>query len=213
MKRIKTIAEYIPPYRRIADIGCDHGYLILEAFEKYDIEFAQAIDNKKGPLSAAKSNLINYQRQVLFSLSDGLTELDSSIDVVIIAGMGGMLIKDILASGTEKLKNIKRIIIQANKDNYEVRKYATQIGFKIASEKIIEEESIYYEIIVLEKGLCKYNNSQLLFGPILMEERNRLFINKWKKEISRLKNIDNSIPQKKAKVIEERLNLEALDEN
>jgi len=208
MNRITALAEYIYPYKKIADIGCDHGYLIKEAIENYDIEFAQAIDNKKGPLAAAKNNLKAYNDKIVFSLSDGLTNLHPSVEVVVIAGMGGHLIKEILETGYKKLKNVKRIITQPNKDSYQIRKYATQIGYKIASEKIIEEESIFYEIIVLEKGEKKYSDTELFFGPFLMEEKSPIFLKKWKKEQKRLNKIDNKIPKAKAKEIMEKLNLE-----
>ena len=55
-KRIKEIASFIMPYKSVADIGTDHGYLLLEAFN-LGINFAQAIDNKVGPLNSAKNNL------------------------------------------------------------------------------------------------------------------------------------------------------------
>ena len=88
-KRIKVVCSHIEPYKIIADVGCDHGYLIKEAFDKYNIEFAYAIDNKIGPLESAKNNLMDY-KNVEFSLSDGLTDLKEDVEVVVIAGMGGM---------------------------------------------------------------------------------------------------------------------------
>lgn len=178
-KRIKTLASLINPYKYIADIGCDHGYLIKEAF-KLGIDFAQAIDNKEGPLNTAKKNLKPYSDKVAFSLSSGVNELDPKAEAVIIAGMGGMLIINILEEGKDKLSNVKRIITQANKNHYELREYMSKkAGFKVAYEKIIEEDSIFYEIIVFEKGMVSYSNDELYFGPYLLQNKDEMFIKKW----------------------------------
>lgn len=212
-KRIKAIAEFIPPYKYIADVGCDHGYLIREAFENHNIIHAQAIDNKKKPLESAIKNLQKYHEQITFTLSDGLKDLLDNVEVVILAGLGGMLIIKILKEGFHKLKNIKRIIIQANRDLDKVRKFASENGFKIVSEKIIDEEAIFYEIIVLEKGSSKYHDIDLLFGPYLLAEKSEIFLKKWKKEYHRLKVIKSIQAQEKAYLIKNVLDLEENNEN
>ncbi|HEY8444896.1 MAG TPA: tRNA (adenine(22)-N(1))-methyltransferase TrmK [Bacilli bacterium] len=211
--RIKTIAEFIPPYRNIADVGCDHGYLILEAFEKYHIIHAQAIDNKQGPLQNAMKNLQKYQSQVTFTLSNGLQDLEPENEVVIIAGMGGMLIIKILSENLERLENVKRIIIQANRDLDKIRQFALNNHFQIVSEKIIDEESIFYEIIVLEKGSSNYTKADLMFGPCLLKEKSPLFMKKWTKEYQKLSSIQSAEAQAKAKFIKDVLQLEVPNEN
>ena len=96
--RIKNVAKYIKPYKKIADVGCDHGYLIVEAFENYNIDYAIAIDNKSKPLERCNYNLKEkpYYSHVRFSLSSGINDIDSDTEVIIMAGMGGLLIKDLL---------------------------------------------------------------------------------------------------------------------
>ena len=136
MKRIDAITDFISPYKSIADIGCDHGYVIKQAFDKGYIDNAYAIDNKLGPINRAKDTLKDY-KNVKYYLSDGLDSVDENIDCVIIAGMGGMLIIDILEKNKDKLNYIKRLIIEANKDEFKVRKYLTENGFYIYDEKIL----------------------------------------------------------------------------
>lgn len=198
--RLTTLAEMIVPYKKIADVGCDHGYLILEAF-KLGITFAQAIDNKEGPLKSAVNNLQDYRDQVLFSLSDGISSLDPSVEVIVISGMGGRLITQILASNHEKLSNIKRIILQPNRNVDFVRKYMSKIGFFIVSEKIIFEESTYYELIVFEKGSVNYTAKEMMYGPLLLQERNELFLEKYQKLIEHYESIGSVEVLKKAKQI------------
>lgn len=188
MKRLKAISDFIYPYRRIADIGSDHGYLIKIAFDNNLIDYAYAIDNKKGPINSCKNNLKEY-KNVSYFLSDGLDDVDESIDCVIIAGMGGMLIISILEKNKDKLKNIKRLILQANRDEYLLRKYLVENGFYIQDEKIIKEDNKYYEIDCFEKGYEEYDFNDLYFGKILMKNKDDVFIEKWNNKFQKFKNI------------------------
>ena len=179
--RIKNISKYIPPYNKIADVGCDHGYLIIDAFDNYDINFAQAIDNKSGPLNHCIQNLKEtpYYRNVSFSLSDGISELNEEVEVVVIAGMGGLLVKNIVSSHLDKLNNVKRIIVQPNRDSYEVRKYLTSIGYDIKGETIVYEDKKYYEIICFDKvnyQIREYSEVELQYGPLNLKKRRKEFI-------------------------------------
>lgn len=211
-ERIKAIASFINPYKRIADVGCDHGYLIIEAF-KQGINFAQAIDNKKGPLNQAIINLQSYTNKVSFSLSNGLEKLDEKVEVIVIAGMGGISIIDIFKAHPDKLVNIQRLILQANRNQKELRKYISQIGFKIVSEKIIYEDEVYYEIIVCDKGNVSYSDDELTYGPLLLQERSPLFIEKWTQVINKYEFINTKATIKKADVIRKALGIEVNHEN
>ncbi|MFA5542722.1 MAG: class I SAM-dependent methyltransferase [Bacilli bacterium] len=204
-KRIKTIASYISPYKHIADIGCDHGYLIKEAIKNGAV-YAQAIDNKIGPLTTAKKNLLKFENQVDFSLSSGIKNLDPRVEVIVIAGMGGQLIINIIDEDNSKLNNVKRIITQANKNQFELRKYMSEkAGFKIVSEKIIEEDSIYYEIIVFEKGSANYSDDELYFGPYLLVNKDDIFIKKWNEIVLKLKSLNKKEVQENIDYINKHL--------
>lgn len=187
--RIKTLSSYIKPYKIIADVGCDHGYLIKEAIDNCDVSKAFAIDNKIGPLNSAKRNLNDYSN-VVFSLSDGLDSLDESVELVVIAGMGGLLIKDIIKRNMDKINNVKRFVLQANKNEYELREFMISNNYYIAFENIIYEDDKYYEIIVFEKGNVSYSLEELYFGPILLKEKNDVFISKWTNIFNKLNLIE-----------------------
>ena len=190
MKRLNAISKFIYPYRRIADVGSDHGYLIKIAFDNNLIDFAYAIDNKQGPINACKKTLSDYNN-VKYFLSDGLTNVDDKIDCVIIAGMGGLLIKEIIEKGFNKLNAVKRLIIQANKDEYKLRKYLCENGFYIKDEAIIEEDNKIYEIDVFEKGKEEYSFEELYFGKVLMEKKDPIFIKKWENKYEKYQKYKN----------------------
>ncbi len=190
MERIKALVDEIYPFKKIADVGCDHGYLIIESFKKYNLDNAIAIDNKKGPLDMAISNIKNYDffNKVRFSLSSGISDIDDDTECVIIAGMGGLLITDLVS---DNLRNVKRFIIQPNRNIMEVRKKLCSLGFYISNEKVIIDANKYYEIITFDKGSQEYSNIEYEFGPILLQNKSKEFKDKYLLEIDRLSKIIN----------------------
>lgn len=207
MKRIEELTNYIYPHKIIADIGCDHGYLIKFAFDKGLIDKAYAIDNKEKPLNNAKKNLKGYEN-IDYFLSDGLDYLPTDCSLIVLAGMGGNLITNILKKGLALHPHIERIIIEANRNQEMVRKFAVENGLKVISEAIIEEDNIFYEIIVLEKGYITYNDKELMFGPILLKEKSPIFINKWTKKLQTYLNKNTKTLEKEIKLIKEVINYE-----
>lgn len=180
--RISEVAKFIDPYKVIADIGCDHGFLVIEAFENYHIDKAYAVDNKEGPLNQAIHNIKDkpYYKNVIFSLSSGIEEIGEDTECVVIAGMGGILITEIL---DKPLKNVKRLILEPNRDQEDVRKKVVSLGFDIVNEEVIFDKGKYYEIIVCDKvddlDINKYSDIEYEFGPILLKEKSLLFREKW----------------------------------
>ncbi|MBO4622720.1 MAG: tRNA (adenine(22)-N(1))-methyltransferase TrmK [Bacilli bacterium] len=207
MKRIEELSNYIAPYSVIADIGCDHGYLIKIAFDKGLIKKAYAVDNKTCPLENAKKNLSEY-RDIIYLLSSGLTDIGIDTEVVAIAGMGGNLIVKILEDGFDKLKNVNRIIIEANRNTEIVREFAVNNNLKIVSEKIIEEDSMFYEIIVLEKGKMELNPKEIKYGPLLLKNKDEMFIKKWTNQLNIYINKKTNKLDEEIKEIKDVLNYE-----
>ncbi len=185
-KRLKVVLDYIENDDIVADIGCDHGYLGIACIEK-GIKFVQLIDNKEGPLSSAKANLKNYDSSKYeLTLSDGLDLINNSVNTVVICGMGGELIVDIINNHLDIVKNMKKVIVQANtKINY-LRKYLSEHSLKIVDESIVEDMDKIYEIIVFTYEECseKLDDFDILFGPCLRKEKNTVFIKKWTERLN-----------------------------
>lgn len=185
-QRLQAIASFLPPSKSIADVGCDHGFLIIEGFLKYSLEKAVAIDNKPLPLGKAKSNLFGYDffDRVDFILSDGLENLNSEVDAIILAGMGGMTVIGILSKDFSKIGN-SRLIVQANRDVMEVRRFLSERDFAIVDEKIIFEDKKYYEICVFEKSseAVSYSDKELRFGPVLLKKHEDVFLSKLRNDL------------------------------
>ena len=204
MERLKTILKYIDNKDIVADIGCDHGYLIKLAIEEKNIIKGYAVDNKQGPLNSAIKNLQNY-KNVEFILSDGLKNVSNTdINCVVIAGMGGMLINSIISDSIDKFNKIDKLILCPNRNIDKVRSFLNENGFMIVDEDIIYEDSKYYEVLVVNKGYQKLSEKELYFGHILLNKKSQYFINKWKEYYEKIKNIESK--NREIKMIEEVLN-------
>lgn len=204
--RLNAALDWITTSDYLADIGCDHGYLAIDALKK-GIPFVQLIDNKEGPLSVAKKNLsgYNFEEQVEFTLASGLVELRDDINCVAILGMGGELICDILEEGKHKLKNLTKIILEPNTKSRTLRQYLFDNSFEIMSEKIVKENDKFYELILCKKSSSpiKYNHLDVLFGPVLRKEKNPIFIEYWSFLKDKYIKIINNTKNPPKKLIEE----------
>lgn len=197
MERLNKIVNYINENDIVADVGCDHGYLLKLALENKNIKKGYAIDNKIGPLNCAKTNLSRYNN-FDFVLSDGLKQVDANdINCAVIAGMGGTLICDIINDSIDKFKKIKKIILCPNRNIDKVRVFLNDNGFKIIDEDIVFEDDKYYEILVINLGNQKLSEKEIFFGKFLLEKNEKVFQNKWKEYYDKIKNIDKKEYEKK----------------
>ncbi len=166
--RLKTIASFIKDGANVADVGADHGLLEIYLLEHKNVNSILAIENKSGPFNILKNNLLDYD--VKLSLSDGIEDIDDTVDTIVIAGMGGILITNILNSHKEKLTNIKQIVVDAHRDNELVRREITNLGFYIEKEKIIYENGTYYFVISFLKGHKEYSDVEYEWGYKIDED-------------------------------------------
>lgn len=186
--RLVKIASFIKKGANLADIGADHGLLEKYLLDNKIVESVFAIENKRGPYEILKNNLEDYN--VILSLSDGIEAIPSDIDTVVIAGMGGNLIVDILKKNVSKLENVEQIVVDAHKDLELVRREIVKLGYVIEKENIVLENSIYYFVISFVKGKATYDDITYEWG--LNIERDPLFDEYRTKEIQRLsKNLES----------------------
>ena len=142
--RLNKIAEKVKKGSILADIGTDHAYVPIFLYKKGIIKNAIACDISKGSLEKAKINISKYNLENFIEtrLGSGLEKiyLEDNINTIIIAGMGGMLMIDILKNGIEIAKNTETLILQPQKDIPEVRKFLHKNGFKIEDEELLIDE-------------------------------------------------------------------------
>ena len=198
-KRLLSIANLVDDNSKVVDIGCDHGLVsIYLAMNKQNISII-ASDINQNALDNAIKNINKYhlEDKIKVCLSNGLDNINDEIDTIIISGMGGHTIVDILTNNQEKLNTVNNIIIQSNNDIEYVRRKIVKLGYCISKEELILDKNIYYTVILFTKGKKKYTNKEYYFGPILLKENSKIFIEKKNKEYTKLVNIKNNIPKRK----------------
>ena len=195
----------VDPQSRVADIGTDHAYLPIALVEEGKIDFAIASDVAAGPLDNAKQDIeqAGLEDKIETRLGSGLETLKSSdqIDTVVIAGMGGKLMTNLLETAHQEGKIYPTLILEANIGEPLVRKWLVDHQYEIVEEKIIEVAGHIYEIIKAKLTEAKHNLSdqELEFGPFLLKEKNPVFIKKWTKQLNYYENLKANLNKAKNK--------------
>ncbi|UNL40009.1 tRNA (adenine-N(1))-methyltransferase [Limosilactobacillus reuteri] len=189
--RLACVASLVLAGARVADIGSDHAYLPAALVLDGKIDFAIAGEVVKGPYENAVHEIKDHQLEgkVIPRLADGLAAIEPAdkVDTITIAGMGGSLIASILEKGKDKLTEIKRLVLQPNVGESQLREWLMNNHYQIMTEKIIEEDNHIYEIIVAEPSVVpfRYSKYELDFGPFLLENKGPVFRKKWQEYLQR----------------------------
>lgn len=178
--RLKAVINEVH-YPIAADIGTDHAYVLIDLLLKNKIQKGIACDIKKGPLEKAKENIIFFglSDKIQIRLGNGLSILNTNeVDTAIIAGMGGMLMIDILKQSIEVVRSLKELILQPQLDIDSVRKYLHTIDFQIANETMVLEDGKFYTVIRAIQGKESYKKEEeYLFGKILLDRKDKILKN------------------------------------
>ncbi|NLJ99278.1 MAG: SAM-dependent methyltransferase [Tissierellia bacterium] len=153
--RLQTIANFIPKNTIVGDIGTDHGYIPIYLIENKISKKVIATDISKNSLDKIINSVkgTKYEKDIDMRLGDGLDPIKPfEVDTVVIAGMGGLLIRDILDKDKDKRDSITNFILQPNIATEELRKYLYENNFEIVDEKLVKEDGKFYEVIWAKKG-------------------------------------------------------------
>lgn len=204
-KRLRIIHDMVP-HSVVADIGSDHGKLMIALVESGIVTKGYAVENKEGPFERLRNNLIRYHvnDKITPLFSDGIKDITRDVGTIVIAGMGGLNIVNILKAHPEKLMRVQTIIIDAHNAVPMARKEICMMGFAIADEKIVKEDGIFYEIIKFVRAdQAIIGEEDLEFGPILRREKSATFKEKYQTRISEIDNIiaNGNLPQARIDIL------------
>jgi len=151
--RLEAVLSFVEG-RVLADIGTDHGYLPIVACLAEKIEYAIACDANAGPLERAAENILRYglDDRIQARLGFGLRPImPKEADCLVIAGMGGMNIIEILKDQESllSLHSMKRLIIQPQRDIIKVRHTLDEMGFSFVDEVSVREKHRFYSVIAV----------------------------------------------------------------
>ena len=146
-KRLQAVVSLVTPGRRVADVGCDHAYVSIYLMEHGLAKECIALDVREGPLERARNNIAAHRlsRQIPTRLGSGLEPVcPGEIDTVLMAGMGGILVRDLLEGSRELSHSLLEWVLQPQSDVELVRRYIRESGFQIVAEEMVREDEKYY---------------------------------------------------------------------
>ena len=164
---------------RVIDVGSDHGYLALRCLEEGVAKKAVCTEIHEGPAKRSQEALdsAGYSDCSEVHVTDGLIGVPlQDNDVIVIAGMGGLNIIDIIGqaikdNGTEAMKKVT-FVLQPQKSNEIVRKYLAETGFVYVDETVCYDRDIFYNCMrVVYKGITsELTDEQACYGPFLIDK-------------------------------------------
>lgn len=188
--RLEKVASMAGHCNKPADIGTDHAYLPIYMVQSGLCPAAIATDTKKGPLLIAEKNINKYHMQdrIRLRYGDGLIPIkDDGCDVIIIAGMGGVLIRDIIEKSIDTAKNTDYLVLQPMYAEEALREFLFRYGYNIIEEALAKHERKIYTVIkAAYDGITREEETFYLhIGRRLFEQRDPLLKEFLKKRIKR----------------------------
>ncbi len=177
-QRLLACCALVQPGSRVADIGCDHGYLGIHLLQKGLSPFVYAADVRPDPLAAAIRNGEKYGvgAQMQFFLSDGVQAVPRDFDTLVCAGMGADVMVSILSAAPWLQNKQYCLILQCQSKTPVLRKYLSETGWRIAKEQVLRDGRFLYTVIeavwdpgqALTPGQCFVSPALLQSGcPLL----------------------------------------------
>lgn len=149
-ERLLHIAGQVRTGKTVADVGCDHGYLSISLVRTGRMQRAIAMDINEGPLQRAAGHIEQEAlgEYIQTRQSDGLDKLSAGeADAVVIAGMGGNLMIDILTRGEALVRALDQLILEPQSELAGVRAYLREQDYLIEAEDLVLEDGKYYPIL------------------------------------------------------------------
>ena len=153
-QRLLTCCTFVRPGDRVADVGCDHGYLGIHLLQTGLASSVIASDVNEKPLQSAVVNAVRYgvKEKMSFYLSDGVRNIPRDFDCLVCAGMGADTMISILESAPWLKDPRYRLILQCQSKRPELRRYLAKNGFVISRETLARDGKFIYTVMEVTYG-------------------------------------------------------------
>ncbi|MBO4938371.1 MAG: SAM-dependent methyltransferase [Oscillospiraceae bacterium] len=147
--RLLACADFVAPGDRVADIGCDHGYLSIHLLTNGIASSAIASDVNEQPLQSAMRNAVKYRvrDKMEFYLSDGVRNIPRDFDSLVCAGMGADTMIHIISSAPWLRESKYRLILQCQSRRPELRRWLYDAGYRINRETLVKDGKFIYTVM------------------------------------------------------------------
>lgn len=171
--RLLACCRFVHPGDRVADVGCDHGYLSIHLLQTGIASHVYASDVREGPLSSAKRNAQAYgiTEKIDFFLSDGVQSLPRDFDTLVCAGMGGDTMVSILSTAPWLQGSRYRLILQCQSKTPLLRRYLSENGWEIRRETVLRDGRFLYTVmeVLWNPQAPRLTAGQWYFPPALRD--------------------------------------------
>lgn len=216
-RRLRQIAKFVRQAAPMADIGTDHALLPCFLVRHNVVPNAVAVEVNRGPYEAAKRFVENsgLADRIDVRLHNGLNGLrPGEVDTIVIAGMGGKLIRHILTERQDIVATTKRLVLQPNVAADKLRRWMLDNRWQLIDEQIVYEQHHLYDILVAEQGLPeepykktdgKFTRERMIeVGPILWQKQHPLLQAKLESHVSKWEQILQQLTTSKSEQSEEK---------
>lgn len=207
--RLDMIVDLCDSCKKVADIGCDHGYITCELILQNKANMVISADIsaqslQKAIMLAEKLNISDF---VSFRESDGfqnITKYDK-VNQAVIAGMGG---KEIIKILEGKPRRLHKFVLGPQSDVLELRTYLAEHGYKIVVDIMVFEKGKYYNIIKVRRGSTKFKNYlDYYFGKTNLTDNNKVFMKYLQEEKEKIEEFKQKTNGELTKKLRDRENL------
>lgn len=199
-RRLEEIINLVEDNSIVADIGTDHGIVPYELIKSNKAKKVIASDISEKSLDKLREKLdyLDEPEKIILNVSDGLDNLNEyQVDTIIISGMGGNLIVDILNKNIDVAKSANCLILGANNSLSVLRKFLHDNSFEIIEEVDLFENDKYYQIIKVKVGKQLFlNEYEYEFGKFLIDNKSENLKQYIKQQIENKKTILWNISEK-----------------
>ena len=152
--RLLACANFVSRGDRVADIGCDHGYLTIHLLLDGIAKSCIASDVNQGPLQSAMRNARKFgvHNKIQFFLSDGVQNIPRDFDCMVCAGMGADTMIHILDSAPWLQSAQYRLILQCQSRRPELRQWLYDAGYRINRETLVKDGRFIYTVMEVVWG-------------------------------------------------------------
>ena len=175
--RLLACCSFVHPGDRVADVGCDHGYLGIHLLQNHIAGSVIVSDVNEGPLQSARMNAAKFgvQEKMTFHLSNGVQNIPRDFDCMVCAGMGADTMISIL-DAAPWLKDPKyRLILQCQSKRPELRQWLYDAGYRIRRETLAKDGKFVYSIMEVTYGPGEgLTPAQTYITPQLLEDKHPL---------------------------------------
>lgn len=148
-KRLTLCADMVGTARRVADIGCDHGYLSIHLLKNCGVQSVIASDINEQPLQSAVRNAMKFgvRNKIEFFISDGVRNIPRDFDCLVCAGMGADTMISILEAAPWLKNENYRMILQCQSKTSMLRQYLSEQGWRIRREAVVRDGRFLYTVM------------------------------------------------------------------